>query len=211
MHVHFKDLNCSGSEESLFNCTYNQFAGYYCSNYDDASVICQCKASLYIVLHVLPPCLSVVTDVTYSNCSNGAVRLTGGSNQYEGRVELCVNGVWGSVCDSGWDNREASTVCRQLGYQGLCFLAKYIDQLVSVFIASSYKTNSFFGVGNTPIHIYYTSCSSSSTNLLNCYLNWFPYYYSYCNNYQEAGVVCECECIFVFCVHLIIAYSKLLY
>ena len=81
--------------------------------------------TLYYISLWFSTSLSVVTDVTYSNCSNGAVRLTGGSNQYEGRVELCVNGVWGSVCDSGWDNREASTVCRQLGYQGLCFLAKY--------------------------------------------------------------------------------------
>ena len=31
---------------------------------------------------------------------------------------MCINGVWGTVCDSGWDTREAYAVCHQLGYQG---------------------------------------------------------------------------------------------
>lgn len=71
--------------------------------------------SLYFAL---PAFTFLVNDVQQSNCSTGAIRLTGGSNEYEGRVELCVNGVWGSVCDYGWDQYEADTVCKQLGYRG---------------------------------------------------------------------------------------------
>ena len=34
----------------------------------------------------------------------------------EGRVEVCVGGVWGSVCSHFWNFNDALVVCRQLGY-----------------------------------------------------------------------------------------------
>lgn len=60
----------------------------------------------------------LVNDVQYSNCTTGDVRLTGGSNEYEGTVEYCTNGVWGSVCDDSWDTLQAKIVCQQLGHRG---------------------------------------------------------------------------------------------
>ena len=115
LNAHVRDVNCSGSEDSIFDCSYNQLTDYSCGQYDDASVICQRK---FIIQYCRLTLADIVNDVQNSNCSSGDIRLTGGSNAYEGRVELCINGVWGSVCDSGWDDREAHAVCRQLGHRG---------------------------------------------------------------------------------------------
>ena len=49
-------------------------------------------------------------------CPEGNIRLIGGSVADEGRVELCTNNAWGTVCDDGWDSADANVVCRQLGF-----------------------------------------------------------------------------------------------
>ena len=44
------------------------------------------------------------------------MRLVNGSTPDEGRVEVCINGEWGTACDQDWDRRVTNVVCRQLGY-----------------------------------------------------------------------------------------------
>ncbi len=51
-------------------------------------------------------------------CNEGETRLADGGFSQRGRVEQCVNGVWGTVCDNKWDHTDAVTLCKTLGYPG---------------------------------------------------------------------------------------------
>ena len=53
-------------------------------------------------------------------CEHGMVRLTSRKTEREGRVEMCYNGVWGTVCANGWDEEDANVVCSQLGFNFTC-------------------------------------------------------------------------------------------
>ena len=59
----------------------------------------------------------LANTTVYSNCSNGDVRLVGGSTDNEGNVQICYYNAWGSVCDDSWGSSDSNVVCRQLGFQ----------------------------------------------------------------------------------------------
>ena len=52
-----------------------------------------------------------------SSCNDGDLQLVGGITINQGRLEVCMNGAWGSVCDSEdiFTTDEAIVACRQLG------------------------------------------------------------------------------------------------
>lgn len=53
--------------------------------------------------------------IIVSGCAEGDIRLRGGSNYTEGRLEICLSNEWGTVCNRMWDDTDARVVCRQLG------------------------------------------------------------------------------------------------
>ena len=76
-------------------------------------------------------CYRAISD---PECNETDIRLVDGPAANIGRVEICLNGVWGSVCDDYWDVRDAQVVCRQLGYDGgviaILALALYILSVI---------------------------------------------------------------------------------
>ena len=58
--------------------------------------------------------LIIITN--FKGCNQGDVRLVEGSTSLEGRVEVCLNNQWNTVCHHVWDAADASVVCRQLGF-----------------------------------------------------------------------------------------------
>ena len=108
------DLGCSGSELTLLQCSHNGLGSHDCGHYEDVSVRCigDKTGSLFK--------LKLFSDLfrcPYTgSCTNGDVRLVGGSNITSGLVEVCANNRWGTVCDYHWDNNDAKVVCRMLNY-----------------------------------------------------------------------------------------------
>uniref|UniRef100_A0A1X7SXF2 SRCR domain-containing protein n=1 Tax=Amphimedon queenslandica TaxID=400682 RepID=A0A1X7SXF2_AMPQE len=89
-------VGCSGSETNISSCSYSSSLTSSCTITRIAGVVCQ----------------------TGGSCTNYDVRLIPTSSSYRsyGRVEVCLNNQWGTVCDDGWSTYDANTFCRQLGY-----------------------------------------------------------------------------------------------
>lgn len=62
-----------------------------------------------------------------TGCEHGDIRLTESTlTLMKGRVEICINGQWSSVCDNQWDVNDAWVVCQQLGSDGGIYLLRLV-------------------------------------------------------------------------------------
>ena len=99
----------------------------------------------------------------------------GGSGPHEGHVEVYHNGIWGTVCDDGWDLQDATVVCRQLSY----------DTAVGALSRAA------FGRRSGRIWYANVNCGGREANLAQCAHNGLGVHN--CGHSQDAGVICASE------------------
>ena len=109
-----------------------------------------------------------VTDIT---CSEGDIRLVGGVDDTKGRVEICHNNEWETVCDDSWSESDGMVACHQLG---LSFKAVTTDQS--------------YGQGTGQTWTGNVSCTGSEARLIDCIQNGFDSHN--CPRGEGAGLVC---------------------
>ena len=56
-------------------------------------------------------------EVPVEECSRGDIRLQDGLTVREGRVEVCINQAWGSICSDQFTEVDAGVVCTQLSFE----------------------------------------------------------------------------------------------
>ncbi|XP_022081555.1 deleted in malignant brain tumors 1 protein-like isoform X2 [Acanthaster planci] len=146
--IYLDNVTCNGHENDLITCKHNGIGVEDCGHGEDAGVICGTKVEM---------------------------RLAGGDTANEGRLELLLNGEWGTVCDDSWGQEEAQVACRQLGFPS----------------AIEATSRASFGEGVGSIHLDNVECTGSESNLLSCQHNEIGE--NDCGHGEDAGVVCISE------------------
>ena len=106
--IWLNNVQCIGTEADIADCSRSTWGYHSCSTANVAGVSC---TSEYMYAYML--CFTLVYLVADYNSPSNPVRLVGGSNMFEGRVEIQHNGVWGTVCDDLWNINDAM-VCNCL-------------------------------------------------------------------------------------------------
>ncbi|NXS52006.1 C163A protein, partial [Brachypteracias leptosomus] len=125
---------CRGNEEKLQDCPHFGWGKHYCGHELDVGVTCEEAVEL---------------------------RLAAGTGPCAGRVEVKLQGRWGTVGDPEWDMGEAEVVCRQLG----CGSA-----------AGAFSASARFGRGHDTISLALVNCRGFEDTLWDCEIRgWGPY------------------------------------
>ncbi|XP_053553454.1 HHIP-like protein 1 [Bombina bombina] len=113
--------------------------------------------------------------ISSSEVKNGAVRLLNSHNLSDrGRVEIFINGEWGTVCDDLWNSKAAAVVCRQLGFAQVVKASKQAE----------------FGEGSSlRILLDDVDCTGKEKTLLDCKHKDVGKHN--CTHREDAGVICS--------------------
>ena len=97
----------------------------------------------------------------------------GNTTRREGRLEIFLNGEWGTVCADSWDLEDAHVACRQLGSPAGAIQA---------------TQGGSYGSGTGPIHLYNVTCGGFEEFLENCQHDGISVHD--CTHDRDAGVIC---------------------
>lgn len=121
-----------------------------------------------------------------------------GDTEMDGRVEVCLNNIYGTVCGINWDELDAKVTCRQLGYSDS---SKIIIQHQNLSIMMIFQcldvvalTGGTYGQGSGPILLGRTVCNGGEAMLVDC----ASFSSSDCDHSRDAAVQCggnTCTCI----------------
>ena len=103
-----------------------------------------------------------------------SVRLADGGNETLGRLEVKHNGVWGTICDDGFDVEDAEVACKMLGFEG---------KLPVI------RKEAAFGKGKGPVWIRNIHCKGNEDSLKDCASpEWKPDWA--CKHTEDVGIEC---------------------
>ena len=89
----------------------------------------------HIHCHIVTTWYKTDTDIEQVDCSDGDIRLFNGSNPLEGRVEVCFNRAWGTICSNRFDEDDSTVICTQLSFP---YSGQFIVIIISRCIYDSY-------------------------------------------------------------------------
>ena len=122
----------------------------------------------------------------------------GGSSTLSGRLEICYNNAWGTICDDLWGQADAAVACRKLGFRdagetGFAFLSHtcylyYVCYLGAVALLQSYRFSDVMP-GTGQVVLDNVQCTGNEADLLRCVSN--PPLSHNCNHNEDAGVRCQ--------------------
>ncbi|KAM9038526.1 soluble scavenger receptor cysteine-rich domain-containing protein SSC5D isoform 2-T2 [Sarcophilus harrisii] len=170
--VWLSELACQGSESRLSLCRHRGWKAHICSHEEDAGLVCVGQRAANSRPDSAEPLDRELWAET-SPTSPERLRLAGGPHSCAGRLEVLHGGRWGTVCDDGWDLRDAAVACRELGCGG----------------ALAAPGGARFGEGSGPVWMDDVGCGGGEQALQDCPRS--PWGRSNCDHTEDAGLVCE--------------------
>ena len=146
--------------------------------------------------------IGIVSLTVERQCNETDIRLVGGQTSLDGRVEVCLDGLWGTVCDDRWDYRDAAVVCRQLGYNGREFSSCYIRKLCLLLLSSSVNSASYPLLEHSSfnfilnISLDNVDCNGNESKLSECQHRGIGIH-NCVEGLEEAGIICTGKCCLI--------------